>query len=62
MHYVIFSYRTSLVKTHGHEFKRNVGVIYDVENNLPAVGKVQDIYIVDGCKVLFSIKPYVTQY
>ena len=50
------------MKTHSHEFKLNVGVIYDVENDLPAVGKVQDIHIVDGCKVLFSIKPYVTQY
>ena len=50
------------MKIHGHEFTLNVGVIHDVENDLPAVGKVQDIYIVDGCKVLFSIKPYVTQY
>ena len=23
---------------------------------------MQDIYIIDGCKVLFSIKPYLTHY
>ena len=50
------------MKTHGREFKLDVGVIYDVENDLPVVGKVKDIYIIDGCKVLFSIKPYLTHY
>jgi len=50
------------VKTHGHEFKLNVGVIYDVEHDIPIVGKVQDIYIIDGCKVVFNVKPYWTHY
>ena len=50
------------MKTHGHEFKLDVGVIYDVEDDFPIVGKVQDIYIIDGCKVLFNVNLHWTHY
>ena len=50
------------MKTHGHEFKIDVGIIYGVEDDLPIVSKVQDIYIIDGCKILFNVKPYLTHY
>ena len=50
------------MKTHGHEFKLDVGVIYDVEHDLPIIGKVQEIYIIDGCKVLFNVNLYWTHY
>ena len=58
----IFSSRTSWVKTHGQEYKINTGVIYDVEHDLPLVGKIEDIWIVDGCKVIFNVKLYFTHY
>lgn len=62
MHATLSSSRTNWVKAHGHEFKINVGIIYEVEHDLPIVGKVQDIYIIDGNKVLFKVKPYLTYY
>ena len=59
---MLSSNRTSWVKTHGHAFKFDVGVIYDAENDLPVDGEVQDIYIIDGDKVLFTVNPYNTYY
>ena len=41
---------------------RRPGHIYEVEHDLPIVGKIQDIYIIDGSKVLFNVKPYLTHY
>ena len=57
-----FYSRTKWVKTNGQEYKINAGVIYGVEHDLPLVGKIEDIHIVDGNKVLFHLKPYVTSY
>ena len=51
------------METNGHEYKRDAGIIYTVEHDLPLVGKIQDIYIIDGSsKVLFNVKPYLTYY
>ena len=50
------------MKTNGHEYKNNAGIIYDVEHDLPIVGKIEDIYIIDGCRVLFNVKSYLTYY
>ena len=40
-------YRTKWVKANGIEYKCGIGVILNVEDDLPQVGYVQDIYIVN---------------
>ena len=59
---VTSSYRTPWVKTNGHEYKKDAGLIYEVQHDLPIMGKIEDIYIVNGSKVLFNIKSHLTQY
>ena len=49
-------FRTKWVKTNGHEYKINAGVILDVKHDLPVVGKIKDIHVVDGHKILFCVK------
>ena len=55
-------FRTKWVKTNGHEYKINAGVILDVEHDLPVVGKIKDMYVIDGYKVLFGVKSFFTYF
>lgn len=57
-----FYSRTKWVKANGQEYRIDAGVVYGVEHDLPLVGKIEDIQIVDGNKVLFHFKPYLTSY
>jgi len=54
--------RTKWVKSRGHEYKTDAGVIIEVKHDLPVVGKIEDIYIINGSKVLFYLKLYTTHY
>ena len=60
--YIIFYRRTTWVKVDGNLYKPNAGVIIGIEEDLPIVGKIQDIYVIDGKKVIFSIKQFHTFY
>lgn len=55
-------FRTQWVKVDGNLYKPDTGVIIGVKDDLPVVGKIQDIYIIDSNKVLFSIKQFYTFY
>jgi len=50
------------MKIYGHEYKTNTGVIVDVEHDLPIVGQIQELYLVDGTRVAFHLKVYKTSY
>ena len=54
--------RTKWVKSQGHEYKIDAGVIIKVEHDLPIVGRIEDIYVINGSKVLFDLKLYTTHY
>jgi len=57
---VVFS--TKWVKANGIEYKCGVGVILDVENGLPQVGCVQDIYIVNDNQIAVHVKIFSLSY
>ena len=51
------------MKTKGNEYKRGVGIILDVDDDdLPQIGSVNDIYVIDDKKVLLSVKKFSTIY
>lgn len=56
----VFYFRTKWVKTNGHEYRINAGVILDVKHDLPVVGKIKDIHVIDGHKILFCVKSFFT--
>ena len=43
------------MRVSGNEYKVSTGVILDVEHDLPVVGIIQDIYIVNEDKVIISL-------
>ena len=54
--------RTNWIKHHGHQYKKDTGVIVDVQHDLPIVGQIQEIYLVDGYSIAFHLKVYSTTY
>ena len=55
-------FSTKWVKVNGIEYKCGVGVILDVENDLPQVGYVQDIYIVNCNQIAIHVKIFSSTY
>ena len=52
----------NFLKCQGHEYKKNAGVITEVEHDLPVVGNIEDIYFLNEDKVLFDLRLYTTHY
>ena len=51
------------MKTDGVEDKENVGVVLSVdEDDLPLVGSIQHIYVVNNSKVVFSVTKFTTKF
>ena len=50
------------MKVNGIEYKCGVGVILDVKDDLPQVGCVLDIYIVDGSQIAIRVKTFAAMY
>ena len=49
------------MKTKGNEYKRGVGIILGVDDDdLPQIGCVQDVYVIDNNQILFSVKKFST--
>ena len=48
------------MKIHGDEYKVSAGVILNVVQDLPTVGIIQDIYIVNGDKVALTVDEFST--
>ena len=57
-----FSIQVNWVKIDGNEYKISTGVILDVEHDLPVVGVIQDIYLVNEDKILFRVDKSSTSY
>ena len=55
--------RTKWVKTDGTEYKVDTGVILDVdEDDLPVVGCIRHIYVINNTKVIFDVTKYTTTF
>lgn len=60
--YCLISYRCNWVKVNGDEYKLATGVILEVEHDLPMVGIVQNIYVINGNEVMFYVKTFSTTF
>lgn len=56
--HTILLYRCTWVKIDGEEYKILNGVIVDVNHDLPIVGVIRDIQLVNGDKVMFHIDEF----
>ena len=56
------NYRCKWVKIQGDEYKVSAGVILNVMDDLPTVGIIQNIYIVNGDRVTFNVDEFSTSY
>lgn len=60
---LLYCFRTKWVKTKGNEYKHGVGIMLGVDDDdLPQIGCIQDVYVIDNDKVLFSVKKFSTTY
>ena len=50
------------IKIDSNKCELGAGVIFDVKHDLPIVGVIQDIYIVNGDKAFFDVKQFSTFY
>ena len=50
------------MKCHGDEYRVSAGVIIDVVHDLPIVGVIQEIYVVNGDIVVFQVDQFSTSY
>jgi len=55
-------YRAAWVKCNGIQYKLNAGVIIDVKHDLPIIGQIEAIYVVDNNKILLKVNQYWTNY
>ncbi len=44
------------MKVDGIDYKRNVGVVYDMTDDLPKVGQITSIYVINHNTVIFAVK------
>ena len=40
------------------QYKQNTGVIIDVEDDLPVVRRIEEIYVADNVKIFFKLNTY----
>lgn len=50
------------MKTNGDEYKISSGVILEVKDDLPIVGIIQDIYLLDENIITFKVDEYLTSF
>jgi len=50
------------VKANGHEYKKGDGIIMKMECDLPQVGHVSNIYVVNKDRVVFTVDPYSSSF
>ena len=55
-------FSTKWVKANGIEYKCGVGVVLDIEDDLPQVGCIHDIYIVNGSQIAVRVKTFAATY
>ena len=56
------TYRAKWVKVDGVEYKKNAGIIYDMSADLPKVGQVTSVFVVNETTVVFEVDCYSSVY
>ena len=46
------------MKTAGNEYKKDAGVVTRMKHDLPQIGKISAIYIVNSNTVVFRVRPF----
>ena len=55
-------FSTKRVKANGIEYKFDIGVVLNIEDDLPQVGCVHDIYIVSGSQIAVRVRTFAATY
>ena len=58
----MFIGRSKKIKVSGVEYRIGDGIVSSNENDVYRVGQILNIYIIDGIKIYFHTKQFVTQY
>lgn len=56
------NFRTDWIKKDGDCYKLKAGVVVDVHDDLPIIGQIEDIYVVDGSTIIFNVHQFATLY
>lgn len=55
-------FRTNWVIRGGIWYKPHAGVIIEVKDDLPIVGKIQEIFVINGSLIIFKVEQFSTLY
>jgi len=58
----LFAFRTKKIKVSGIEYRNGDGIVSSNENDVYRVGQILNIYVVNGIKIIFHTKQFVTHY
>lgn len=59
---MIAFFRTNWIKFCGNEYRNDAGIVINVEQDLPVVGYIKALYLVNGKEVAFNVSLYSTLY
>ena len=48
------------MKADGVEFKKGAGIVFGMKNDLPQVGQITSIYVINGGTVMFRATPFTS--
>ena len=54
-------FRTKWVKADGCEYKKGAGLVIQMKQDLPHIGKISTIYILNNDTIVFRVLPFYTQ-
>lgn len=59
LHYVN---RTKWLKIDGKEYKKEIGIVYSIEQDLPIIFQISNLYVINGSTVVFKGHCHSTRY
>ena len=59
---ILTIYRTNWVVRDGICYKPHAGVIIEVKDDLPIIGNIQEIFVVDNSVITFKVEQFSTLY
>ena len=59
---LLFQHGCKWVKISGDEYKSSAGVILDVEHDMPIVGIILDIYVINAKEVALNVEKFSTTF
>ena len=59
---IVYTYRSKWIKVDGTIYKQSTGIVLRMEDDLPQIGEILNIYTVNGATVIFRVVPFSTSY